>query len=361
MLRDFAVSYSTAPRDIPFDPNIDTAETYKEKIRELLLQNFFPTAVAAYLAHKASEGEALRGEELAVCPLPTSDEFRPDGTLKEAVEWMTNALLEIRPWIADFDWLFAGDRSDGPITKQAEKHTHEKLAEYFMIVSRFSSEIWDSARTLFAVHGQRLVEEWIRNGETREPSLEDLNFDHFFWELDPSNPDQLWPSEQREIYRKLANQVDEVIIESWAKPFKRGIDDPRQFSPVTGIDPRFDLDPGQSIDPNLLTRKTLYHFVKLMCDEGDDWNDVVENGKITKHSRRALPRNPVNGVIDFSIHHGAKYAPLLIDRALVQPFCIDADARQWRLGCHLAAQKTLWDIASRNRARRFLSSLASTS
>jgi len=45
---------------------------------------------------------------------------------------------------------------------------------------------------------------------------------------------------------------------------------------------------------------------------------------------------------------------MLIDRCFIPPFVFDKSHRRRLLGAQIAVLKTVWDIASRNRARRFL-------
>jgi hypothetical protein len=119
--------------------------------------------------------------------------------------------------------------------------------------------------------------------------------------------------------------------------------------------------PGDCLDANMMIRRSLQRYL-----------DIFRNGQ--PGLCHSLPREfdlssptpadlPNTGKIDFRQQQqppppqNTKYAPVLLDRSSAVQFCCIPSMRRHHLGCQIGILKTAWDVASRNRARRFVTML----
>ena len=113
------------------------------------------------------------------------------------------------------------------------------------------------------------------------------------------------------------------------------------FRPVPGCFESEDvrIDPGEAFDPNVMVRRTLYNYLKRYRSRDPE-------GRHT-----SLARNE-EGKVNKKVLEAEKHPPFLLDRTSVNHFCCVPSERRRRLCQDIAALKTMWGIASRNRARR---------
>lgn len=350
MLRDYAVGISTAPQVLHAIGNQNDPNAVL-RARIQFIDNLFPTLLAGWVYHTVKEqitpDPALEphAETVACHPLTFGIEVKLD----KIVNWMRQQLVEVEPWFADWQWLFPATDTD------ALPHMDCRFARWFAQVAECDNQgerlqkIWSGARLLYVRHCQRIHAE--HHSPTQPPppvhSFDDL--------IKYSNKTaDFWPQRHREACETWLDEVDQKILDAWAKSFTSTHDDNKLYTPLAGTD--FSLSSGEALSPNLLVRRTIFYYIKLMRDVGEQWGDQ-EN----KIATRYLPRNPIpisspgnrEGGWHFPSSE-APYAPLLIDRITPVPFSCQKNVRNWNMGCQIAVQKTLWDVASRSRARRVL-------
>jgi hypothetical protein len=326
----------------------DPLHPTKAKYLRLLASNAFPVLASTYflqLVRDQHEADAVLETR------PFNGRLLPP--LRTTVEALLDSLKQNANWLADADeWLFDDSGNWEPAALETLTGA---FAQYwvFMVKSPAGeldggeldggplAAMWDCSRALYVAHCRRI-------GSEHGSNAVDVSFGKLITTgvLD-------WPEDERGSYLKLQKAVDDLIVKEWAFEWDtvlNGSTTSRIYGPVVGNDPKLGAANGESVDATLLVRRLLYHYQNRMCRVEQPLNDQP-----AKPSKRVLHRDPNGGAPQFET--GAIHAPFLIDRTLVPLFSTAPKHRRHRLGMEIAVLKSLWDIGSRTRGRRFVSLL----
>ena len=335
-LREHLIAYSSSASSGGFDV---------ADLRERFIKNFFAACLPLLVAEKA-ELDADAGDEGttfdAIVLTRVVLEPLELWSLRETCHFMWEKLWDVRNCFPDFDWLFPAAEKDRP-----DEFFVEGISEAYISCIESLVDSWRAARMIYSAHVRRLCNEFICN-----PNQAD-NADGFAL---GSDSEPLIPPDFASRYRKMVKDVDLSIEAAWAKE-----DGAAGFRPVVGIDLANANLAGECIDANLLIRRTLFRYLKIVRFPEPD--GVRCRLSLTRKKSKNDSEPSSTGKIEFTTpakgepNHRVPYAKLLIDRTAVYPFCCDPAERRRMLGRQIGVLKTVWDIASRNRARRLRSLL----
>ncbi len=266
-------------------------------------------------------------DAIVLCELEheiTSLEETPNKfTLEIFADKAWKAVEERKDAFPDYTWVFENDFRD-----ESKGAFITRIAELYASTYSHIETLWGSSTKIFTRHVARVVGEFRGDDEDAEGSQED----EFL------SPTFLTKPTDEEIvdYRLLQKAVDTQIHDRWnGDTIRCG------FRPVPGCftTEGFQLRSGEAFDPNMMVRRTLYHYLKQYRSKDPE-------------GRRLTLARTQDGKVDQSRLQSEKHAPFLLDRTAVNHFCCVPSERRLRLGRDIAALKTMWGISSRNRARR---------
>jgi hypothetical protein len=359
LLRHHATVISTYPQVLEGLKESDPAKQ-TESVREAVIDNLFPALLAAWVFEAAATAAepsppASRFSASAAWRARERLSFGKGFRLDHAIDKIVELAKSVRPWLADWDWLFPEDR---PFADW-----RPRLGRWFVQVAHATESLqalWNPARLLYIRHCRRI----LRESNAEETGKGTPRFDSMMGSPDGVVGEEAWPAAEVGAFLELSDSVDRLIEESWAQDLAIALaseNDGFDVTPLASTDFGFRADPktGRVVDPNLLVRRTLYNYVKLVTGEGSAWGDLEKDGKVTSHATRALKREEPKTVEGGASSPtwafpdaGRPYAPILTDRISPTPFCADPRVRRWLTGLQIGVQLTLWDVASRCRARR---------
>lgn len=372
LLRDHAWSYSnsaesalnspppenkTASTDPNADPNADPNEATKKAALKKLALNFFPPAIAVMVASHALQHTATGPDSQPphigdACRATRAQVEKPltGLTFKEAADSFVQLLDQHRDLLADLDWL--RPQTTGPVP--ASCPLRGWFGEWYARVQKHLERLWNAARTVYAAHVRRVVAEHSYD-PAQAQDLSTHTYDQICSKY--TQPEEFLPRTTAVQYKELLARLDEAIKSGWGDKEigPQGIG----YAPLFGmhLTPRSHKE-GDCLDANIMIRRSLQRYLEIFRKQEPNTLYTLprEFHVITQDAMEQKPKAET-GLVKFEPRTGKKYAEILIDQAsAVQFSCIPA-ARRRHLGCQIGILKTAWDIASRNRARRFVTLL----
>lgn len=366
LLRDHAWSYSSsaesalnshAPENETAStaPHADPREAAKKAALKKLALNFFPPAIAVMVARHALQhtvsgpdsqappiGDACRATRAQVDTPLTGLNF------KDAAESFVQLLEQHRDLLADLDWLHPPSSSTAPCPLRGW------FGEWYARVQKHLERLWNAARTVYAAHVRRVVAE-----HSDDPAhAQDLS-SHTYDQIcsNYTQPEEFLPRPTAVQYKELLTKLDKAISDAWGDEDigPRGLG----YAPIFGMHlAEGSHKQGDCLDANIMIRRSLQRYLEIFRkQEADTLYTLPREFHVITQDDMERDPSAETGLVKFAPRTGRKYAEILIDQAsAVQFSCIPA-ARRRHLGCQIGILKTAWDIASRNRARRFVTLL----
>jgi len=271
--------------------------------------------------------------ELCMAQRPRGTSQHP--TVSSFVEKVWNTLNLYQHAFPDFTHILG--RKNTKKRTAAKRAFLRRVGVLYSLTFPYLSDLWMAARAIFGHHVTRITAERSPDTEyvserSRTPASRMLRLEGF-------DPQSVLLPALASSYRELQRAVDKKIDLQWGEDRSTGA-----YSPIPACfdGHGIDLPVGEAIDANLIVRRSLYRYLKIHRS-GDP-----------KRRNNALPRAE-NGAVDCDALAKDPYAPFLVDRTSVNHFSCVPSERRKRLGQDIAALKTMWGVASRNRARRLVS------
>ncbi len=370
LLRDHfeGLSNSTAMADLPNDaattpPGSGGDLPRMERAARFATQAFHAIAPVLWLEAVLGEAWGKGAGAVSLCPLQKPPDVPSFLTVSTFADRAWARVLELRDAFPDFGWIFDGPMGGGAggevCCSQAVSAFKRQVGMLHAGTVKHFEGMWFAARAIFAHHAARLVAESVGTHGAAEQSAHSAGPAHVLsdrYVTFDAAPDTILAEDDARRYQELQHEVDACIAEGWAGP-----DTGARFSALPrilrnageGSGHRLMPD-GDAFDANLIVRRSLYHFLRLHRIR----HGRAGGAKVTALARVGLGRidrteqEPGPGRIDWKVLESKPHAPFLIDRTAINHFCCVPALRRDRTGREIAVLKTMWGIASRNRARR---------
>ena len=338
-----ALSQSAGMPDHAADQeHIDPDDVRRSRTRNFAELAFHAIAPIVWL--ESVLGDQWRSEEPSASTLCTMQKPEASATFATVAEFSEQVWRRIeanKGVFPDFEWVMGRPGTND--RARAENDLMREVGSLYAHTFRFLPEMWFAARAIFAHHATRIASEFLPSDDPTIAEEVLKTPEDRFWTFTDADPSQILEPRLAAKYQRAQREVDRKIQESW-----HGLGWKSAFSPVSGVikTPDLSVSPGNAVDANLIIRRSLYHYLR-------SYRSGDEAGR-----QNSLPRSD-DGTILFGKFQAEPYADFLIDRTAVNHFSCVPSARRRRTGHDIGVQKTLWGIASRNRARRLVSLVSS--
>lgn len=303
-LKSHAASYSTNVRSAT--SNVDEKGVLNHNALVRFATHFAPAFIAALVVQKA---KASANALWWTAKLGAEDWY----TLDEAEVFFEEALEVVRPWLADYDWIF---RKNQPEHDACKKWFISSLQRGYLDTHAHLAELWYGARKTY-----RAFVHYVANERLGNPVQA------------PNSPPERLSAECVQEFQLAVNEIDRQLVS--------GIDrEAATYKPVIGA--KIDSQ-GACHDAALLACRCLrYHWRYLLEEQEGDGvrflrRSIAKKGNVAWPAPDDIENKP---------------ARMLMDRTSATFFCCSASDRRHRTGIRIVMFKTFWDIASRNRGRR---------
>jgi len=305
-LKAHAANYSTNLRSA-------TSNVNQEGLIRFSTQ-FAPVMIAALVVEKArnTKPDLWWNGDIGPKVLPT---------LSESERFFKKALKVLKPWLADYAWLFeeAGDES----LVEREKWVIATFQRAYLGTYDHLNLLWFRAKRVYWAYLYYTVTEFTAEAPKN-----------------PKNPPLMVDTATVEEFQTMCEILDTRLTNT--------LKDGNCYTPLSGAQTgrNIELNPeGKSFDAALVACRSLLFYWRFILDSDGTEKDT--------EVYRFLNRSGENGNISLDEVDGKIPARRLLDRTSTAYFCCTSEDRSRRSGVRIALFKTFWDISSRNRGRRF--------